>query len=282
MKIMRVLPLVLMSTALVLSAAADAVENDRRWYLSGMISGIDSDKDRGADDDFGGYQVSLGRNPGEGWPAVEATVVGGTFEERGTTLAHQWGLGLDFVFDFLEPEYFQPYYVLGAGYLVTDKKLGLEDESGPMLNAGAGLRFPIFWGLQLRTDFRARWDYGGPGHLTDYIWNIGINIPLSAQVRDVRAYEGFPATTGEEPAPRYRYVPDTDNDGLVDPEDRCPNTRGGAVVNEFGCAPSDDSDGDNVPDSDDMCGGTPAGEAVDEYGCRITPPAELSVPAGEE
>lgn len=60
---------------------------------------------------------------------------------------------------------------------------------------------------------------------------------------------------------------DTDRDGVVDANDRCPNTPVGARVNAAGCPL--DEDGDGVPDGIDRCEGTAKGTRVDERGCPV-------------
>jgi outer membrane protein OmpA-like peptidoglycan-associated protein len=60
---------------------------------------------------------------------------------------------------------------------------------------------------------------------------------------------------------------DTDHDGVPDGLDQCPNTPAGATVDASGC--SIDSDHDGVPDGLDRCPDTPAGVAVDASGCAI-------------
>ena len=90
---------------------------------------------------------------------------------------------------------------------------------------------------------------------------------------------------------------DSDGDGVEDDKDKCPNTRKGIQIDEFGCpvdsdndgipdyldqcaaTPQDvvvnidgcpkDSDGDLVPDYLDLCHGTPNGIKVDEFGCPV-------------
>ena len=59
---------------------------------------------------------------------------------------------------------------------------------------------------------------------------------------------------------------DSDLDGLLDNEDKCPNTPKGAVVNEFGCSKVD-SDLDGLYDNEDQCPNTPKGTAINEFGC---------------
>jgi len=61
--------------------------------------------------------------------------------------------------------------------------------------------------------------------------------------------------------------PDSDNDGVKDSRDRCPNTAPGVPVDAWGC--DLDSDGDGVPDYKDNCPRTPAGVKVDSNGCPL-------------
>lgn len=58
---------------------------------------------------------------------------------------------------------------------------------------------------------------------------------------------------------------DSDNDGVDDRYDLCPDTPAGVVVDEFGCPI--DSDKDGVPDYLDKCPDTPVGVEVDKNGC---------------
>jgi OOP family OmpA-OmpF porin len=59
---------------------------------------------------------------------------------------------------------------------------------------------------------------------------------------------------------------DADGDGVVDADDKCPNTPAGVVVDRMGCAL--DSDKDGVPNYKDKCLRTPAGAKVDVNGCH--------------
>ncbi len=60
---------------------------------------------------------------------------------------------------------------------------------------------------------------------------------------------------------------DSDNDGVTDNLDQCPNTPPGTEVDNTGCEVIVDADGDGVADEDDQCADTPQGEEVDEDGC---------------
>ena len=59
---------------------------------------------------------------------------------------------------------------------------------------------------------------------------------------------------------------DSDDDGVPDYLDKCPDTRAGMPVNAEGCP---DSDGDGVADNLDRCPGTLKGAVVDSFGCSI-------------
>jgi OOP family OmpA-OmpF porin len=78
------------------------------------------------------------------------------------------------------------------------------------------------------------------------------------------------------PAPKSEPAPeatgavvekDSDNDGVPDSRDKCPNTNSGLKVDANGCPI--DSDNDGVPDYLDKCPNTPAGVKVDANGCPI-------------
>jgi OOP family OmpA-OmpF porin len=53
---------------------------------------------------------------------------------------------------------------------------------------------------------------------------------------------------------------------VTDDVDQCPGTPEGTTVDRNGCP---DSDGDGVADPNDKCPGTPAGETVDADGCPV-------------
>lgn len=61
---------------------------------------------------------------------------------------------------------------------------------------------------------------------------------------------------------------DSDNDGVKNSLDSCPNTPAGEAVNVTGCSQSQlDDDGDGVMNTKDVCPNTTSGAAVDANGC---------------
>ncbi|RUM56006.1 MAG: cell envelope biogenesis protein OmpA, partial [Nautilia sp.] len=63
-------------------------------------------------------------------------------------------------------------------------------------------------------------------------------------------------------------VLDSDHDGVLDKNDKCPNTPLGIRVDKNGCAL--DSDHDGVADNIDQCPNTPKGVVVNDKGCAVT------------
>lgn len=61
---------------------------------------------------------------------------------------------------------------------------------------------------------------------------------------------------------------DSDNDGVNNDKDLCPNTPAGESVNADGCSESQlDDDKDGVNNDKDLCSNTPTGESVNANGC---------------
>jgi len=86
---------------------------------------------------------------------------------------------------------------------------------------------------------------------------------MSQFIADVFLTEPAPEPTpAPAPAPVVR---DSDNDGVPDNTDKCPNTPRGVSVDTRGCPM--DSDDDSVADYLDKCPGTPDGVRIDVEGC---------------
>lgn len=69
---------------------------------------------------------------------------------------------------------------------------------------------------------------------------------------------------------------DSDNDGVIDADDKCSDTVAGTKVDATGCVVKEDepttadADNDGVIDSVDTCANTPAGTKVDATGCPVS------------
>jgi OOP family OmpA-OmpF porin len=104
-------------------------------------------------------------------------------------------------------------------------------------------------------------------------WNICPSTPFVAAISD-SDNDGVPDNIDQCPdTPAGVKVDavgcplDSDKDGVPDYLDRCPNTPSGVAVNSEGCPL--DSDNDGVPDDLDKCPNTPSGVAVNSEGCPL-------------
>lgn len=89
-----------------------------------------------------------------------------------------------------------------------------------------------------------------------------------------RVYDGIdrcPDTPAGTPVDAFGCPADSDHDGVGDGFDKCPDTTPGTVVDVNGCPPAKDTDGDGVIDPQDRCPNTPrnTGRAIDQYGCLV-------------
>jgi len=138
-----------------------------------------------------------------------------------------------------------PYLLGGAG--VTDFQYGsaFGDTSRTSYEAGGGVMFKLSPGFGLR--FEAR----------------DIMFKLASAANDNLRNNIF--VTGGVSVGFGTKKKDTDNDGVSDKEDKCPDTPVGCRVDAEGCPI--DSDKDGICDGVDQCPDTPAGATADARGC---------------
>ena len=158
-----------------------------------------------------------------------------------------WGVGGDFLFPFTTGG-FQPFVLAGGGY-IDEKVNGSTDGSG-FANVGVGFFVPLMEGLKLRTEgrYRAVFNDFASTNGDDPLYDVEVGLGLQADIG--------------KPKPI-----DSDGDGVIDPQDACPNTPAGVTVDAKGCPI--DSDGDGVPDYLDKCPNTPRGASVNAQGCPL-------------
>ena len=102
---------------------------------------------------------------------------------------------------------------------------------------------------------------------TGSVWRTGSGECWTTTYRDKETQQsgcfGEPVVAVKEDQPEA----DSDGDGVVDSQDKCPNSAAGAQVGADGCPL--DSDGDGVIDAEDKCPGTAQGVQVDAMGCEV-------------
>lgn len=158
------------------------------------------------------------------------------------------------------------YPFLKIGYGKTEEKYDVwndQIEKDEFYKVGLGFQHYANDNVFLRIGYDIL-DSGERGD--DNLWYLNIGYFFGETVR-----AGAPAPKVEP----KKEVKDSDGDGVLDADDRCPGTPAGAAVDAYGCAL--DSDGDGVADYKDACPGTEAGAKVDERGCKIEPKEEVVV-----
>lgn len=122
-------------------------------------------------------------------------------------------------------------------------------------NVGIGKHWHVGEDAKIITEVATHHNFDDS--FTDYSVKIGFAVPFGQSSSS--------GTTSSAPA-----VPaDSDNDGVVNSDDRCPNTPAGTQVDANGCAMESDDDQDGVMNSADQCPNTPRGAQVDAQGCEV-------------
>lgn len=225
-----------------------------RWYFTPMGSFVFREDTARFTNTGPGAHLGFARGVASDL-AIEVNFFGNRLDGDGQHDIAQYGIGLDLIKAFDIGSAWSPYGVLGTGFMKTrsDEK-GFRPPSGAdsdnaIGSAALGLARNLgdTKGL-FRTEVRYRADFADRDDYADLIFNIGITVPL-----------------GPSAAPPV--ILDSDNDGVMDPDDLCPGTPAGADVDSSGCEL--DSDKDGVKNSRDKCPATKMGVKVDSMGCEI-------------
>jgi OmpA-OmpF porin, OOP family len=207
-----------------------------RWYVTPQAGGIVTDDDRNIEDGDELVGLSIGKHISERW-SVELNANGANLDAFSPYAA-----SLDVLRVFRRNERVSPYLTFGAGALRNDFDPG-RDDTDAMAQAGVGLLWQLgenrrgTSAFSLRPEIKARWDDAGREDFIDYIGTLGFQFSFGAAPAPVAQ------PVAQEPAPRPAPVPapvetapaDSDGDGVLDPNDRCPGTPRGVAVDERGC-----------------------------------------------
>jgi OOP family OmpA-OmpF porin len=216
--------------------------NDRRSYISPMISYSRADDDRATDDALGGV-LSVGRKMTSGLN-LELT---GFYQrmDAGGGAAELTGFGLGAMI-FASRTFPKLYGILAVHHAdtgthpTTPASAGVSYD-GTVFDTGIGylLSLKDLTGvdLLLRAEARYRMDshhepvagVGGKDEFYEAVFNLGVLVPLGAL-----AAEAAPAEEAFEAGEPVAAV-DSDGDGIADDADPCPDTPAGTTIDEQGC-----------------------------------------------
>ncbi len=146
-----------------------------------------------------------------------------------------------------------PYVIAGVGLGVMESRL-VDDPVGFLGQIGGGAHYGFTDNLFLRGEVRG-------------LFNTDPSMAnLVVQIGPTFHFGGAKPVPPPPPPPVWK---DSDEDGVPDHLDKCPNTPKGCIVDKDGCPL--DADKDGVCDGLDECPDTPLGTAVDEKGCPVKP-----------
>ncbi len=244
---LRRLGLTLLVTLPVSAVFADAQTGQK--YITAMASYYDDDVDRNVEDGVAGGMVGMGWAFHDSW---NLEGYAGYYTPDGPAAQTHIDVGANLQLLFARENRLTPYLFLGAGYLEVNPETAAT-ENGVAYSAGAGLLLDLFGDspVALRAEYRYRSDNLLDSRLNDQFLSLGLQFPFGGSKAVVAPLAADP---------------DSDGDGVLDSQDRCPGTPAGVYVDVNGCPL--DSDGDGVPDHNDNCPGTMRGVAVDTQGCE--------------
>ncbi|MFT6219481.1 MAG: OOP family OmpA-OmpF porin [Myxococcota bacterium] len=236
--------LVAISLLVTFASKASLAENhnyDKRFYVAPAISHVWADADRKTSRNNYGASLGLGKALSENFN-VELKAFYNKLDNRKKTAVHdedRWdtfGSTLDLQYYF-NREDLSPYAVIGAG--VMDSRVKGKNVIGLIGEAGLGLAYKVNKYVSLRSDVRYRHNSNLNQHLTtnnsdeygDMIINVGLVIPFGT------VCEGDCKKRPKKVAPEPMTIinPDLDGDGVLNADDKCPNTKKNMRVNKSGC-----------------------------------------------
>ncbi|SDW37346.1 OmpA family protein [Marinobacter mobilis] len=214
--------------------ATDSVQHTSELSVMGVYIEPDSDRT----DEYGSAaRIIYGLRLDQNW-WVEPQFTTGVMETgiAGATDFYHQELGADISYRLFGDAEFTPYVLVGGGLSRNDVANDRSKEFAGYANAGLGLlTSPLTEsGLRLRADARYLFDTFSDNY-SDIQIGLGITVPIGVTRRQIVEK----VTVIERPvvveSERVVQLADSDNDGVVDGVDQCPNTLEGLQVNAVGC-----------------------------------------------
>lgn len=253
--------------------ASLAMANDYKYEISPMIGYNIAEGNLGIDNNgylTGGLEFQI--NPENSKispefslyyaPGVDYSVNGDTDIVRGAFNA---------VYTYDKTDMFTPFAKVGLGIeTFSDNKAGNNDRLFLDTGVGAKVDFTENLALKLEAIYMLKPDSTHAGNADSNLMTlVGLTYSFGAKAKKV-VEEQAPEVVEEAVAVVVVAAPvDSDEDGVIDSKDNCPNTPLNSNVDASGCVIVVDADNDGVIDANDMCPNTPAGTKVDEKGCKL-------------
>jgi len=265
----------LLLPALLLGSATFADDTQYKYELSPMIGYNLAEGNLGIKGDdymLGGLELQFNKPDSKISPELSVLYMSGVDYDQNVAPGADTSITrllLNGVYSFDGLDTITPFVKAGGGYEFVGNAVENYNESGFVVDAGAGVKFPISdaWALKAEAIYLAKIDNK---HNTTADNNLIGLVGLTYSFGAVAKPAPEPEVVEEVAVVAVVAEPDSDGDGIYDALDKCPNTPAGTTVGVDGCPISMDDDHDGVTNDKDLCPNTPMGEKVDSNGCPIT------------
>jgi len=264
----------LLLPALLLGSATFAADTQYKYELSPMIGYNLAEGNLGIKGDdymLGGVELQFNKPDSTISPELSVLYMSGVDYDASAGDTSITRVLLNGVYSFDAFNAITPFVKAGAGYEFVGNEVQNYNESGFVVDAGAGIKFPITdaWALKAEAIYLAKIDNK---HNTtadnNLIGLVGLTYSFGAVEKPAPKEE--PVIVEEVAVIAVVAEKDSDGDGVYDALDKCPDTPAGSTVGADGCPISMDDDQDGVTNDKDLCPNTPMGEKVDSNGCPIS------------
>lgn len=201
------------AATLAVSASAEGV------FVSGMASHLQLQNDRDFNSQVGAAAYVGYRFDGP-WAVEWGAHLGKATEAMlGASKANAHAYRLEALY-YVWEDRFSPYAAFGVGRTNVESHDASFDRNTNTFNLGGGFDYRLVGNLSFRGDLRFLRDFGQADN----------DVQLSTGL----TYHFDQPAAAAKPVSLRREL-DSDSDGVMDSQDRCPNSPRGAKVNEFGC-----------------------------------------------
>jgi len=212
------------------------------------------------------YGLRLGMDFTKNWGAeLVLDYVSTNYNEKNKDInTNVYNYRLEGLYHFMPNSKLVPFLAVGVGGMSIDYRGDKDNSNRFVADYGAGLKYFVTDWLALRGDVRHVLAFGSTYNNLEY--TIGVTFYFGG----AKPAPPPPVVAAAPPRVEAAAPPvekDSDNDGVPDSRDKCPDTPAGVAVDKDGCPL--DSDKDGVPDYLDKCPDTPMGVAVDKDGCPL-------------
>ena len=208
--------------------------SDYKYEITPMVGGVYTEGNLDLDRNYANGGLAIGFNQFDS--IIDQVELGFLRSTEDVDYTNGTDTGVTRVFTNLVKEYaltsdFSLYSLIGAGVEFFDDE-NFDNENGLFGNYGAGIKYKIADQFALKFDVRHLIEVdNGDNNL---LYNLGFAMPFGEVAKPAPVVEA-PAPVIEVPAPVIETPKDSDNDGVLDTLDKCPNTMVGASVDNTGC-----------------------------------------------